>query len=154
MRWVMRIFGGLNIGAGLFGLYYFAWLIEIHWHKWPGNPSISDWAVFVALSCFTTFLVVYLGYLGIRLIRVDFSALWQVCLVLVLEMVFLIADVWITWLILPSSMSKIAVGFWGIADGPITPQIVTGYPLIGLIAAVTLMLLQRRSRRAVQTAVA
>ena len=152
MRWAIRIFGGLNILPGLLGMYYFAYLIEIHWRKWPGNPSAVDWAVFVALSSVTTFLVLYLGYLGVRLIRVDSAALRQVCLVFLLGIIYFFADVCVNWIIFPLwKSSTITVGFWGIAAGPLVPQIITGYPLIGFVAAIALILFQRRCQRVAHT---
>ena len=152
--WTMRIFGGINILAAMFGIYYFALMIDIHWGRWPGNPSHFDWAVFVALSLLSTFLVVYLAYLGVRLIRQDAAALRGVCLIAVLEIAYFFADTFVTWNLMPFSASKISgeisVAFWGIAEDPLAPQIVTGYPLIALVAAAILIIMQRRFANASQ----
>jgi hypothetical protein len=140
----MRILGGLNVLAALLGIWYAATMIQMHWGRWPGNPNHSQWAVFLGLSAISFFLIVYLAYLGVKLIRGDTKALWKVALILVVEMVYFFIQTTITWLILPESMSKIAVGFYGMAEDPIAPQIVTGYSLIGLIAAVTLWVIAQR----------
>ena len=42
MRWAMRIFGGLNMIASILSLYYFAWGIEIHLRKWPGDLTVKS----------------------------------------------------------------------------------------------------------------
>jgi hypothetical protein len=47
----------------------------------------------------------------------------------------------------------ISVGFWGTAIDPLAPQVITGYPIIGLIVAITLILLQRRFAKVKLTAV-
>lgn len=148
---IMRLFGGLNILAGLFGLYYFLWSLEMHWHHWPGNPSHLDWTVFLALSLLSTFIVFYLGYLGVRLIKRDAGALRKVCLVFIFEILYFWADVIVNWNLVAPSRITIQVGFWGIAFGPIAPQIVTGFPLIGLLAAIVLILVHRRAQNVVQT---
>ena len=153
MRWVLRIFGGLNILLGIYGMYYFAFMIEMHLGKWPGNPSHFDWAIFVALSSTSTFLVFYLGYLGVRLmIKRDVAILWQVCLVFILEIGYFFADTFVTWNLTPISRSHISVGFWGIAMDPLAPQVITGYPVIGLVVALALIFLQGRSAKVKQTA--
>lgn len=79
-------------------MYFFAVEVEAHWGRWPGNPSALDWAVFVALSLTSAFLVLYLGYLGeVLLIGRCAAALWQVCLVFVLEIGYFWADTLVTW---------------------------------------------------------
>ena len=71
MRWAMRILGGLNVVVCFFSLLYFAWGIQIHLGNWPGNPNYEEWAVFLVISAVSTFLVLYLAYLGLRLIGGD-----------------------------------------------------------------------------------
>ena len=145
MSWALRIFGGLNILPGIAGMYYFAVMIEMHWGKWPGNPTPLDWAIFVALSSASALLILYLGYLGVRLlVRPDAAALRQVCLVFVLEIGYFWADTFVTWNLMPLSRVHISVGFWGIAMDPLAPQVIIGYPVIGLIVAISLIFLQRR----------
>ena len=96
MRWAMRIFGGSNVVASLFGLYYFAWGIQIHLGKWPGNPNRQEWIVFLAISALSTSLVLYLAYLGVRLINRDFKVLRQVCFVFVSEIAICFVDFIVT----------------------------------------------------------
>lgn len=153
MRWALRIFGGLNLLPGIVGIYYFATMLEMHWGRWPGNPSALEWAVFAALSSTSAFLVLYLGYLGVRLLIGQGAAvLWQVFLVFVLEIGYFFADTFVTWNLGMIFRPHISVGFWGIAMYPLAPQVITGYPIIGLIVAVTLIFLHRRSAKMKQTA--
>ena len=41
-------------------------------------------------------------------------------------------------LINPSS-ARASIGFWGLAAFPLAPQILTGYPLVGIIVCVVLL---------------
>jgi len=55
------------------------------------------------------------------------------------EIVYLFGDSVIGVLIYPSATLNEA-SFWHLAEGPIAPQIVTGYPLLGIIICVVLLL--------------
>jgi hypothetical protein len=118
MRWAMRIFGAASILVSLFGLYFFAWLIQIHLGKWRGNPTHQDWGVFFAISAVSTLLVLCVTYLGVRLILGDLKAIWQIGCVFLMEIVFFYVDVCVTWLGMPDSKAVISVSFWGIAMTP------------------------------------
>ena len=148
MRWAMRIYSALNIIASIFSLCYFAWGIEIHLGKWPGNPTRYEWAVFLAISALSTSLVLYLGYLGVRLIMRDFKALKMVSLVFVSEIAICFVDFVVTWIATPIPTPKVIL-FWGIAVFPLEAQVYTGYAFIGLAAAIVLMLVGRRSSSAI-----
>jgi hypothetical protein len=148
--WIMRLFGGLNILVALFGLYYSFYMLQMHWHHWPGNPSHLDWAVFLTLSLLSTFIILYLGYLGVRLIKRDVGALRKVCLVFIFEILYFWADVIVNWNLVSPSRITIQVGFWGIALAPLDPQIVTGYPLIGIVATIVLVFFHRRAQNAAE----
>jgi succinate dehydrogenase hydrophobic anchor subunit len=148
MRWAMRILGGLNIVSSLFGLYYFAWGIEIHLGKWPGNPTRWEWNVFLAISALSTFLVLYLAYLGVRLIKLDYSALGHVRLAFELEISICLLDFFLTWIATPSWIRGNVIWFWGIATFPLEPQVLSGYELIGLAATFVMILARRRSSHA------
>src|SRR5438552_301994 len=102
MRWAMRVLGGLNVSACLLCLYYFFWQIKIYWGKWPGNPTHFDWAVFFVLNFISTFLVLYLAYLGVRLIRGKFDALRSVCFVCLFDIAFVVAHNLATWNVMDS----------------------------------------------------
>jgi hypothetical protein len=141
----MRFFGGLNIVASLFGLYYFAWGIQIHLGKWPGNPNRQEWIVFLAISALSTSLVLYLAYLGVRLIKLDFKVLRQVCFVLMSEIAICFVDFVVTWIVHPTSIRKDVEWFWGIAIFPIQPLVYSGFAFIGLTAAIVLIFVGRRS---------
>jgi hypothetical protein len=143
MRWAMRIFGVLNICASVFSLWYFGWIIDIHLGNWPGNPTRYDWAVFLALSALSTFLTLYLAYLGVRLIKRDYKALLLVIVVFTSEIVVCLVSFLLTWIVAPIS-SKVK-WFLDMAVSPLEPQVWFGYAFIGLIAASAVIIVRRRS---------
>jgi hypothetical protein len=142
MRWVMRVFGTLNIVACLLSLYYFAAMIQMHSGRWPGNPTPRDWIVFYAIGSMSTLMVVCGAYLGVRLIRGNPHAIWQTGLLFLIEIVWEWMDVYATWLNVPVSKSTIAVAFWGIADSATEAQVLSGYAILGLVAALVLFMIQ------------
>ncbi len=150
MRWTMRVFGTLNILLTVFSLYYFAWGIEIHLGRWPGNPNSLEWAVFFTLSSLSTSLVIYLAFLGVRLIRGDYKALWKVCCVFVSEIAICFVDFVISWIAKPTWIRKDVDWFWGIALFPLDPQVLFGYAFFGTGAAIVLILVARRSSRTLE----
>ena len=143
MRWAMRIFGALNIVASLLSLYYFAGMIQLHLGKWPGHPSRHDWIVFYAIAAVSTLIVVGIAFLGAMLIRGNPNAVWLTALLFFTEIAFECAFTITTWLGEPVSRATIAVGFWGIADSPTEAQALSGYSVLGLVAAIVLFLVQR-----------
>ena len=142
--WTMRILGVLNIMYVAIGIWFSAIMVWAHWRNWPGNPSSLDWAVFVFLYAISPLMIASLAYLGMRLIRKDARAILQLGLLFVAEMVYFFVLTTVTWLILPMSLSKIAVGFWGLSQDPLAPQVVTGYPLLGLVLTLVLLLMRRK----------
>jgi membrane protease YdiL (CAAX protease family) len=148
MTWMTRILGIINLLFVALGAYYSVVMIHAHWNKWPGNPTSFDWLVFLCLYAVSLLMLLYLGYLGVRLIKKDESALWKLSLLFVTEMVYFYVFVTVTWVVMPMSTSKIAVGLWGRSQDPLAPQIITGYPLIGLIVTLIILLMRRISRKA------
>jgi len=59
------------------------------------------------------------------------------------EIAYFVAVVYITSFVLPASMSTVAVGFWAAALNPLVPQIVTGFPLVGLVISMVILLIRR-----------
>jgi hypothetical protein len=145
MRWAMRILGGLNILACLLCLYYFFWQIEIHWGKWPGNPSGLEWAVFFVLVAVSTFLVLYLAYLGVRLIRGHYEALRRVCFVCIIDIVLVYGHTLATWNVMENPKPAIRIGLWGIAISPLEPEVLFGYVFVALASALILILIGRKT---------
>jgi|SRR5208282_435897 len=139
MKWAMRILGLLNVFFGIVGIWYY--IIDLSWHflKWQAAYGIRDWAVFSLLSLCTLLLVCLLGYFGIRLIAGDKTVLRFTIIVFVLEALYFFADVSVFWLILPASIADVAIGFWEHAWDLIAPQIVTLYPLFGIIVCTVLL---------------
>jgi hypothetical protein len=148
MRWAMRVFGTLNIVASLLSLYYFAGMIQMHLGRWPGNPTARDWIVFYAIGSVSTLMIVCVAYLGVRLIRCNPYATWQTGLLFLIEIVWEWTNVYVTWLKVPASKSMIAVAFWGIADSATGAQVLSGYAVLGLVAALVLSVIQRHRRPA------
>ena len=144
--WIMRTVGALNVLFSAFGFYYFALRLSYSWHgRWPGSPTATDWFVFLTLSALTCGLVASVGYLGVRLLRGDESVIITTAVVFGAEIVYFLGDILLFWVLL-RSRPEITVGFFGIAQIPLDPQLVTGYPLLGGVA-----LLLARIRRSVQT---
>jgi hypothetical protein len=141
--WPMRVLGALNLAFVALGALYAASMLQVHWNNWPGSPNYQEWVVFVVLNAISIYLILYLGYLGMRLIRKDATALWQLCMFFAGEIAYFVAVVYITSFVLPASMSTIAVGFWAMALNPLVPQVVTGYPLVGLVIALVILLIRR-----------
>jgi hypothetical protein len=144
----MRFLGALNIMYVAFGAYLSYWMIRLHWNRWPGNPSHYEWAIFVFLSAISISMVLYLGYLGIRLIKKDAKALLKLSLLFVVELLYSFVLFYVTWIVRPTLMSMtVAVSFMGMADVPLWPQLLTGYPLIGLVVTLILSLIRQKSEK-------
>jgi|HubBroStandDraft_2_1064218.scaffolds.fasta_scaffold705219_1 hypothetical protein len=141
--WPMRVLGALHISFVVLGAFYATSMFHMRWNKWPGSPVYQDWAVFLALSIISILLILYLGHLGIRLIKKDAEALWRSCLLFLGEIAFFAAVLYITSSLVPDSMTTVASGFWGMALNPLLPQFVTGYPLVGLVIAMVILLIRR-----------
>jgi len=151
MRWALRILGALNVFASALSLSYFAWGIKIHLGKWPGGPDRQEWIVFLSISALSVSLVLYLAYLGLRLIKRDFNALKLVSLVFISEIAICFVAFVVTWIETPAWIRKDIVWFWGIAMSPLEFQVFCGYALIGLAAAVVLILVGRKSSGSIAT---
>jgi hypothetical protein len=136
----MRILGVLNVLFGLEGIWYFITRLTWHFQKAPAVYSTRDWAMFSLLSFCTLSMVILLAYLGIRLIIGNKTDLRIVVFLFAAEILYFFADATIFVLIHPSSVTHIEIGFWGLAASPIAPQIVTGYPLLGIIICVVFLL--------------
>lgn len=141
--WPMRVLGALHISFVVLGAFYTASMLHMYWNKWPGSPAYQDWAVYAALSVISICLILYLGHLGVRLIRKDAEALWKSCMLFVGEIAYFAGVLYVTSSLVPDSMSAVATGFWGMALNPLLPQFVTGYPLVGLVLGVVLLLIRR-----------
>ena len=129
--WVMRIIGALNILFTGLGVYYFVAMIGMRWRKWPGPPSQSAWAIYILLSAISLSFLAFLGYAGVKLIKVDESVLRPLGVTFILELLFVIA----------------IIGFWEGGIDPLTPQFLTGYPLVGAVAVLLLSMKKKRPSR-------
>lgn len=137
-RWAMRALGVLNILFVFAGLYYSAALHAMRWGKWSPRPSELDWAIFAVLCIISLVILIRLGYTGIRLLHGDSSVLRSLTILFTAEILYLLATSIVDWTLLPAALAHRAVGFWEGGLDLLTPQYVTGYPVIGAIAALLL----------------
>ena len=145
--WIMRSVGVANIAFCALGLAYFAWSLFLHWNRWPGSPSITEWAEFFGIAVVSLFLSGYSAYLGLRLLKSDTSVISRVSLLFTVEIIYLLFLVGLSWYLVPGNnprMMVIVVAFWGIAEGPLAPQLAFGYPIIALIIMLVVHLYIRR----------
>jgi hypothetical protein len=138
-KWTMRIFGLLNVMFGIAGIWFYIVDLNSHFHKLPPTSDVRSWTVFTLLSLCTLSFVCLLAYCGIRLIIGDKAVLRLTAIVFTAEILYFIADVSIFWVIFPASMAQVAIGFWERAWDLIAPQIVTAYPLIGIVICIVLL---------------
>ena len=131
-RTLIRIIGSLNLLFSLAGLGYFGVRLANTWSRWPVVPSASQWAAFWLLSLLTVVIVGNVGFLGIRLIRGDQSAIRTTLYFFSAEIFFFVVEVGLFWIISPNP--RLTVGFLELSSAALDPQIVTGYPLLGVIA--------------------
>jgi hypothetical protein len=135
----MYALGLLNALYCLAGILYFSAMISLHWQKWLSNVSRTDWVIFALLSMICLSLVSFIGYLGVRLMKKDETILKTLTVLFAAEIAYFIADVILFWRILPSSMDAITFGIWEVAEDAMVPQLLTGYPLIGIIVCFVLL---------------
>lgn len=146
--WLMRVLGVLNILFALIGLYYFGVILRLNGRRgWigSGSPALRHWIIFSVLCSLTVGLTVYLIYLGAQLLRNENSALRPVCIVFGIEILSVFA-MGASWAVLPGNPDLIG-GFFSIPGDPFAPQIATGYPIIGLIICLILLLGNKRDAK-------
>ena len=153
MRAAMRALGFCNLLTSFCSLYYFVWGIQVHLGRWPGNPNQQQWNVFYAISGLSTALVLYLSFLGIRLLRLETAALWQIACVFAVEIAMVLTGFVLTWIATPVSIGKDAMWFWGIALFPLDSQVFYGYAPLGFCATVWMAFAARSSAGQGTTAV-
>ncbi len=138
-RWLLRFLATLNLFFALGGLVYFAVMLPKLRHEWPPAASKTDWILFAAFTGLNLALVCALGYFGVKLLAGREPAIRLITLIFAAEILSFFAGSIVFWLIRP----MYDIPFSVVSDAPITPQIVTAYPLIGLL--LTLLLRRRRT---------
>jgi hypothetical protein len=141
--WPMRVLGALNLAFVALGAMYATRMLQMRWNNWPGSPNYQEWAVFLVLNAISIFMILYLGRLGLRLIGKDAEALWKSCILFLGELGYFAAVFYVTSFVLPDSMPTATAAFWGMALNPLLPQFLTGYPLVGLVFAMVILLIRR-----------
>lgn len=143
MMWSMRTLGIFNVLFSASGIIYFSLMALWRWKTWITLTSTFEWLIFATLCVICLTLVTLVGYLGKRVFAGDKAVLKYLAIVFAIELVYFVVDVAVFWLVLPTSMDHVVLGFWEAAEDFLTPQIVTGYPLWGIIAS---LILHFRSR--------
>jgi hypothetical protein len=132
----IAIFGLLNILYCLAGLAYFIAMSSLHWEEWTLKQGILGWTVFVSLAAICLVLSCSIGLMGIRQLMGDETIFRCTAILLGSVLIYSVVDVLVFWVILPQSLSTLTFGFWEVAEGPLVPQVVTGYPLWGGLAMI------------------
>ena len=139
-KWTMRILGVLNALFGLVGIWYFITRLTGHFQKTSVVYSTRDWTIFSLLSFCTLLMVSSLAYLGIRLIITgNRTNLRLMVFIFAAEILYFFANAVNFVLISPSPVTHLEISFGGLAAGPIAPQVVTGYPLLGIVICIVLL---------------
>jgi len=142
-KWTMRILGVLNVSFGFYGLWFFITCLTWHFQKAPVTYGIRDWTVFSLLSFCTVLMVSFLGYWGIRLIIGNEINLRLMVFIFSAEILYFFASAVNVVPFNPSLAEHLPITFWQLAATPIAPQIITGYPLLGIV--ICIVLLRRRN---------
>jgi hypothetical protein len=145
-RWAMFAVGGLNILFFVGGVWYSAAMLSRSWHPLNELRSTGAWATFLVLITISTGLVACLAYLGKRLLSGDEAAIRHTTITFVSEILFVLVYVVLFWIVLPLRWPDFpgrTAHFLGMTQGPLGPQIATGYPVLGLIVMVLLRLGKR-----------
>jgi hypothetical protein len=140
-KWTMRILGGLNILSFLTGICYIALATTRPWVHWVKPPSNIYWFIFVLFLVVNLALISLLAYLGVRLLKGDEAAILHTSAVLFAEIVSFFLSTFVFWYHFPKY-----VPVFDTCTDLLGPQIVTGYPVLGLV--VTLVLAMRIRRNA------
>lgn len=140
---VARVIGALNCAFSVIGICMFLYLVKIHWNNWPGNPGTISWGIFVILNALSLCLVGSLAFYGVSLLKGNEVGLRPARNILIAEIIYFILNICLFWSNAFASHRALTVGFFGIAQGPIMPQIVTGYPVFGLLTIIILLRLDR-----------
>jgi len=140
-RRTMFAVGGLNILFFVVGVWYSAAILSRSWHPLDELRSLGAWATFLVLITISTGLAAYLAYLGKRLLSGDEAAIRCTMITFASEILFFLIYVVVCWIVLPlrwPDWPGRTAHLLGVIQGPLCPQIVTGYPVLGLIVSLLL----------------
>jgi hypothetical protein len=147
MLWAMRILGVFNLLFVGLGLCYALGMLEIRWGRWPGPPSLVDWAMIILYYAISLACLALQVYTGVKLIKGHTSSLRLLGMVFVFIILYVLITTMVDWSLLPHNPASKAIGFWEGGVDPLDPQFFTGFPLLGGITV--LLLLWKRRREAV-----
>ena len=143
---MLQCLGWITALYCVLGIAFYAWELISTKGVWPGSPNLWDWLIFALLSSVTLGMTSYLGYLATRLARGDEATIRPMRVLWWIEIAYFCANVLVFWRVIPSTNPGLTLGFFSFPEGPFDPQLVTGYPVIGLV--VVFLLTRRRSGRA------
>jgi hypothetical protein len=139
-KWGLRIVGTLNILMALCGVCYSWAHLSWNWHRLPPFSRAGVWTVFFCLTGLTLTLVAGLTYFGWRLLRADLAAMRGTAILFGLEIVYILIDLIVFGAIITLSgrVDPRVNSFWSMSYDAMVPQMLTGYPLLGLIAMIAM----------------
>lgn len=151
-RFFMRFLGVVNLLFVGFGAWYAVAMRSdrLKAGKWPPfSATRLDWLLYFAFLTSCIALIMWFGYLSVRLIRADRKALLPTCIVFGVEIGFLLVTTWVFWLLTPEWVTK-RHWFWIQGWDLAVPQIALGYVFVGLAASLVLLLITRPRKHASQ----
>jgi len=134
MKWIMKLLGFANIFFTALGIAYFGWIMITHLKAMPGHPVRMDWIPFCLIAAVGLGLVDSLAFTGFQLMSLAHRAVPRAALVYIMEIVYFVFIV-MTWMGHPSNNPRnrdLIIGFWGVAEGFLAPQLALYYPFVGL----------------------
>jgi hypothetical protein len=132
-KWTMRILGSLNIVCFLTGICYTVLAATRPWVHRVKPPSDIYWLIFALFLGVNLVLISMLAYFGVRLLKGDETAILHTSAVFSAEIMSFILSTSLFWYHFPKYVPE----FDTCAD-IFAPQILTGYPVIGIVATLVL----------------
>ena len=125
--WMMRILGSMNIVMAIGGIIYFIVILGQS-SGWSNASSARNWLLFFLFVLVNGTLLGLLSYSGMRLLKGEIGVLRLAGVILILEPLSWWLNVVIFW-----NMLSPADIVFGSPNFLFTPQVLTGYPIFGLV---------------------
>lgn len=138
VTWTIRVMGALNIAFCLLGVAYCIWDLDRNFPRWHLSLDVYIWTLFLVLCVITFGCTLFLGYLGFRLVRSDRRAIRPASFLFAVEITYFVVSTLILWTI-PARNSELTLGFFSLPASVFGPQIVYGYPILGIIVCIVLL---------------
>jgi hypothetical protein len=144
--WMVRLLGGGNLLFAGLGVAYSMGQMMMTWpqRRVQFSEMIAlDWAIRIASYAVSMAFLGFLAYAGVALLRGRTGLLRAITWTFLGEAAFFVVTTWVDWLLLPPQWSMRAIRYWENGLDPLTPQLLTCYPLAGAITALLLILTGR-----------